>query len=105
MAKPVVTRTRGAAPPPPPPSRSRTALAPVTGFVMRHRIRLGATLAILLAAVFLYDKVTPTIEELPPDPANPLTFAFMVRTGWLPLGNVRGSCAVRNLTMKVVVPN
>lgn len=105
MAKRVVTKTRGAAPPPPPPSRLRTALAPVTGFIVRHRVRVGATVAILLAAVFLYDRVTPTIEDVPPDPANPLTFSFMVRTGWLPVGNLRGSCSVRNLTMRIATPN
>ena len=106
MAKRVVTKTREAATPPPsPPSRLRTAFATVSDFIKRHRMRLGAPLALLAIAAFLYDSVTPTIEELPPDPANPLTFSYMVKTGWLPIGNLRGSCAVRNLTMRVATPN
>jgi hypothetical protein len=104
MAKRVVTRKRGAAAPPP-PSRLRTALAPGTDFIVRHRIRVGAIAAVLLGIIILFDKVTPTIEEVPPDPAAPLTFSFAVRTGWLPIGNLKASCAVRNLTMKAVVPN
>jgi hypothetical protein len=105
MAKRVVTRKRGETAAAPPPSRLRTALAPVTDFVVRHRIRLGATAALLLGAVIVYETVTPAIKELPPDPAAPLTFSFAVRTGWLPISNLRGSCAVRNLTMRVVTPN
>src|SRR6185436_15880472 len=73
MAKRVVTRKRGETAPPPPPSRLRIMLAPVADFVIRHRIRLGATVAVLLGVVILYDNLTPTIREVPPDPAAPLT--------------------------------
>jgi hypothetical protein len=105
MAKQVARKRRGKEAEPPPPSRLQTALAPVTGFIARHRVPLGATVAVVLGVAFLYGKVTPTIGEVEPDPASPLTFSYEVRTGWLPISNLRGSCAVRSLTMKQATPN
>lgn len=107
MAKQVGTKKRREEPvqPAPPLSPARAAWASVRDFVVRRRVAVTASAVGLLILVLLYDRVTPTLMEAAPDPSAPLTFAFAVRAGWLPMDNVRVTCSVRNLDMKSVVPN
>jgi hypothetical protein len=106
MAKQVVTKKRREEPvPSAPPSGARAAWVAVRDFVVRRRVAVVAAVVGLLVLVLLYDRVTPTLEEAAPDPNAPLSFAFAIKAGWLPLDNVRVTCSVRNLDMKSVVPN
>jgi len=105
MAKRVATKTRDPVPPIPPPSALRAAWASLRDFVVRRRLVVGGTIIVLLGLIFLYDKVTPTLEEAAPDPNGPFSFSFAVKTGWLPMNNMRVTYTVRNLSMKGATAN